>query len=106
ICCGVACGSTNRVRPTISSSTTLVMVTSPTFHCAAATPSSQHCYVVFSLLRRAPPVVQDTPMFDAIIFAGGGNRCYWQGGFYEATADRLGTPSLAVGVSAGAFACI
>ena len=28
-------------------------------------------------------------MFDAIIFAGGGNRCYWQGGFYEATADRL-----------------
>jgi predicted acylesterase/phospholipase RssA len=45
-------------------------------------------------------------MFDAIVFAGGGNRCYWQGGFYEAMADRLGTPSLAVGVSAGAFAGI
>ena len=45
-------------------------------------------------------------MFDAIVFAGGGNRCYWQGGFYEAAADRLGSPSLAVGVSAGAFACI
>ena len=45
-------------------------------------------------------------MFDAIVFAGGGNRCYWQGGFYEAAADRLGAPSLAVGVSAGAFACI
>src|SRR5262245_59227337 len=45
-------------------------------------------------------------MFDAIVFAGGGNRCYWQGGFYEAMADRLGTPLLAVGVSAGAFACI
>ena len=29
-------------------------------------------------------------MFDAIAFAGGGNRCYWQGGFYEAVADRLG----------------
>jgi predicted acylesterase/phospholipase RssA len=46
-------------------------------------------------------------MFDAIAFAGGGNRCYWQGGFYEAVADRLGfPPKLAVGVSAGAFAYI
>src|SRR5438046_8686542 len=46
-------------------------------------------------------------MFDAIAFAGGGNRCYWQGGFCEAAADRLGfPPKLAVGVSAGAFACI
>ena len=46
-------------------------------------------------------------MFDAIAFAGGGNRCYWQGGFYEAVADRLAfPPKLAVGVSAGAFACI
>jgi len=46
-------------------------------------------------------------MFDAIAFAGGGNRCYWQGGFYEAAADRLGLkPAIAVGVSAGAFACV
>jgi predicted acylesterase/phospholipase RssA len=45
-------------------------------------------------------------MFDAIVFAGGGNRCYWQGGFYEAAARRIGTPSLAVAVSAGAFASI
>lgn len=46
-------------------------------------------------------------MFDAIVFAGGGNRCYWQGGFYEAAADRLGLkPALAVGASAGAFAGI
>src|SRR6266704_2906706 len=46
-------------------------------------------------------------MFDAIAFAGGGNRCYWQGGFYEAVADRLALPpKLTVGVSAGAFACI
>ncbi len=46
-------------------------------------------------------------MFDAIAFAGGGNRCYWQGGFYEAAADRLGLkPAVAVGVSAGAFACV
>ena len=46
-------------------------------------------------------------MFDAVAFAGGGNRCYWQGGFWEATAERLGlAPALAVGVSAGAFAGI
>ena len=44
-------------------------------------------------------------MFDAIAFAGGGNRCYWQGGFYEAAAQRLGlAPKLVVGASAGAFA--
>lgn len=44
-------------------------------------------------------------MFDAIAFAGGGNRCYWQGGFYEAAAQRLGlAPDLVVGASAGAFA--
>jgi predicted acylesterase/phospholipase RssA len=46
-------------------------------------------------------------MFDAIVFAGGGNRCYWQGGFYEAVAERLALkPALAVGASAGAFAGI
>lgn len=44
-------------------------------------------------------------MFDAITFAGGGNRCYWQGGFYETVADGLGLrPRLVVGASAGAFA--
>jgi hypothetical protein len=44
-------------------------------------------------------------MFDALVFAGGGNRCYWQGGFYEAAAQRLGlTPKLVVAASAGAFA--
>src|SRR5471030_3427032 len=44
-------------------------------------------------------------MFDAVVFAGGGNRCYWQGGFYEAAAPRLGlTPKLVVAASAGAFA--
>ena len=44
-------------------------------------------------------------MFDAIAFAGGGNRCYWQGGFYEAAAQRLDlAPRLVVGASAGAFA--
>jgi len=44
-------------------------------------------------------------MFDAVVFAGGGNRCYWQGGFYEAAAPRLGlAPKLVVAASAGAFA--
>jgi hypothetical protein len=44
-------------------------------------------------------------MFDAVVFAGGGNRCYWQGGFYETAAPRLGlTPKLVVGASAGAYA--
>jgi len=44
-------------------------------------------------------------MFDAVVFAGGGNRCYWQGGFYEAVAPRLGlVPKLVIGASAGAFA--
>jgi predicted acylesterase/phospholipase RssA len=43
-------------------------------------------------------------MFDAIAFAGGGNRCYWQGGFWEAAAPLLGlNPDLVVGVSAGAW---
>jgi hypothetical protein len=46
-------------------------------------------------------------MFDAIAFAGGGNRCYWQGGFYEAIADRLDLkPHLVTGASAGAFAAV
>src|SRR5882757_2838796 len=43
-------------------------------------------------------------MFDAVVFAGGGNRCYWQGGFYEAAAARLGLAPKLVGASAGAFA--
>lgn len=44
-------------------------------------------------------------MFDAMVFAGGGNRCYWQGGFYEALAQRISlSPGLVVGASAGAFA--
>ncbi len=44
-------------------------------------------------------------MFDGIAFAGGGNRCYWQGGFYEAVADRIGlAPGVVVGASAGAYA--
>jgi predicted acylesterase/phospholipase RssA len=43
-------------------------------------------------------------MFEAIAFAGGGNRCYWQGGFWDAAAPLLGLkPEMVVGVSAGAW---
>lgn len=46
-------------------------------------------------------------MYDAISFAGGGNRCYWQGGFWEAASERLNlTAPRMVAASAGAFACI
>jgi predicted acylesterase/phospholipase RssA len=44
-------------------------------------------------------------MFEAVAFAGGGNRCYWQGGFWQAAAPAVGlAPKLLVGVSAGAWA--
>ncbi|AKU97757.1 hypothetical protein AKJ09_04421 [Labilithrix luteola] len=44
-------------------------------------------------------------MFDAVSFPGGGNRCYWQGGFWEAAAPALNiSPKHVVGVSGGAFA--
>jgi pimeloyl-ACP methyl ester carboxylesterase len=43
--------------------------------------------------------------FEAIAFAGGGNRCYWQGGFWKAAAPALGLqPKMVVGVSGGAWA--
>lgn len=44
--------------------------------------------------------------FDAIGFAGGGNRCYWQSGFWEAfNALHPQQPSFYVAVSAGAYHC-
>jgi predicted acylesterase/phospholipase RssA len=42
-------------------------------------------------------------VFDAVAFAGGGNRCYWQNGVWRAVADRIDLkPRLVVGASAGA----
>ncbi|MBY0360915.1 MAG: patatin-like phospholipase family protein [Phreatobacter sp.] len=42
--------------------------------------------------------------FEAVAFAGGGNRCYWQGGFWDAlNAASPQRPAIVVGVSAGAF---
>jgi hypothetical protein len=44
-------------------------------------------------------------MFDAISFAGGGNRCYWQGGFYEAASETVSLSApMMTAVSAGSFA--
>lgn len=45
--------------------------------------------------------------FDAIGFAGGGNRCYWQSGFFEAlNARHPQRPDYFVAVSAGAYHCV
>lgn len=45
--------------------------------------------------------------FENIVFAGGGNRCFWQAGFWTIAASELGLkPSGIVSVSAGsAIAC-
>lgn len=45
--------------------------------------------------------------YDAVIFAGGGCRCFWQAGFWSTAAPALGLePRMVSGVSAGAaFAC-
>jgi hypothetical protein len=44
-------------------------------------------------------------MFDGISFAGGGNRCYWQGGFFEAASAKLDLKApLMTAASAGSFA--
>ncbi len=42
-------------------------------------------------------------MFEQVVFAGGGNRCWWQAGFWDTVAPEiLLRPRLIVGVSAGA----
>ncbi len=45
--------------------------------------------------------------FDSAVFAGGGNRCFWQAGFWSVAAAALDLrPSVVVAVSAGsAVAC-
>jgi predicted acylesterase/phospholipase RssA len=46
-------------------------------------------------------------MFAGLAYAGGGNRCYWQGGFYETVAPRIALrPRRVAGASAGAFAML
>ena len=47
-------------------------------------------------------------MFDQVVFAGGGHRCWWQAGFWDVVAHRIELrPRLIAGVSAGAAtACL
>ena len=42
-------------------------------------------------------------MFDQVVFAGGGNRCWWQAGFWNVVAPQLKLrPRVITGISAGA----
>jgi predicted acylesterase/phospholipase RssA len=42
-------------------------------------------------------------MFDQIVFAGGGNRCWWQAGFWDVIKPELNLqPRIITGISAGA----
>lgn len=42
-------------------------------------------------------------MFDQIVFAGGGNRCWWQAGFWDIAQPALGLrPRVITGISTGA----
>jgi predicted acylesterase/phospholipase RssA len=42
-------------------------------------------------------------VFEQVVFAGGGNRCWWQAGFWDVVADEINLkPRLIAGVSAGA----
>ena len=42
-------------------------------------------------------------MFDQVVFAGGGNRCWWQAGFWQVVAPQLALrPRVITGISAGA----
>lgn len=42
-------------------------------------------------------------MFEQVVFAGGGHRCWWQAGFWDEAASAIGlTPRRIAGVSAGA----
>lgn len=51
--------------------------------------------------------MSESAMFNSVVFAGGGSRCFWQLGFWETAAPALGIrPAVAAAVSAGApFAC-
>jgi len=42
-------------------------------------------------------------MFDQVVFAGGGNRCWWQAGFWDIVQPQLDPrPRIIAGISAGA----
>jgi predicted acylesterase/phospholipase RssA len=46
---------------------------------------------------------REQSVFEQVVFAGGGNRCWWQAGFWDVVADEINLkPRLIAGVSAGA----
>lgn len=48
--------------------------------------------------------MQEQTPYQSVVFAGGGNRCVWQVGFWETVAPELGLkPRVVAAVSAGAF---
>ncbi len=51
----------------------------------------------------SPKRLDGVPPFYSVIFAGGGNRCVWQAGFWQVAAPGLGLkPKVVASVSAGA----
>lgn len=54
-----------------------------------------------------PQVQSPDPTFDQVVFAGGGNRCFWQAGFWHSVAPELALkPKRLASVSAGsAISC-
>lgn len=44
----------------------------------------------------------ETPDIDAVVFSGGGARCFWQAGFWEAVRSALPVPTAVSAVSGGA----
>ena len=52
---------------------------------------------------RAKKNMSENKMFESAVFAGGGNRCFWQAGFWAEAAPALElSPRVVAGVSAGA----
>ena len=73
---------------------------SPVFHGAAPPCRAGRA-------SRASPVDDGRRHFENVVFAGGGNRCFWQAGFWSVAAPQLELrPSQVAAVSAGAaIAC-
>lgn len=48
-------------------------------------------------------MADDVPDYDALVFSGGGLRCFWQGGFMEALGERRPEPERITALSGGAL---
>ena len=67
-------------------------------------PLVPHC---LERLQPAPSYRSPRTHYDTVVFAGGGNRCFWQAGFWSVAAPALNfSPARVSAVSAGsAIAC-